>query len=91
MATKKKTIKALSQSMQKIEKAICTQLKLKFDDEAVIGQQVPLEKVERKVKDIDVAKMCRRMKRARLITYTWHTDGKRYVGVTKRGLAMLNS
>lgn len=90
MATKsKKTIKALSPSMTAIEKAVCTQLKLKFDDEQVIGEEVPLEKVESKVKDINVPKMCRRMKRAGLLKYRWAEDGKRRIGLTRKGFSML--
>ena len=86
-----KSIKKLSPSMKKVEKAICSQLKMQFDNESVIGAEVTLAKVESKVKVVaDVPKLCRRMRRAGLINYAWHQD-IRVVSLKRKGFKLLQS
>ena len=88
--TAKKSVKSLSPNMVRIEKAIIAKLKVSdrnLQHENVIGLEVTLPNIKGIA---DISKTARKMRRLGLLKYRV-TEGKRYVGLTKKGFSLLNN
>lgn len=93
MSKKETTVQALTKTEMAVVLSIVANPKkgkaVKQDNKALIKVPADLAVVDKDLPGIDAAKVCRKLHRAGLITYTWLEDKSREVAITAEGFEAL--
>lgn len=82
-------VAALTKTEARLMLGICSVLTMEPSDKKLVGKTASLKAVQELLKEVDVAKVSRKMHREELMTYSWNEDRTRNIGITEEGFKSL--